>query len=52
MHGVHGVRQMDIHMAEPLVPEPSLFEVEIVIGKFKRYKFLDTDQIQAELIKV
>jgi hypothetical protein len=25
--GVHDVRQMDIHMAEPLVPEPSLVEV-------------------------
>jgi hypothetical protein len=33
MHGVHYVRQMDIHTAEPLVPEPSLVEVEIAIGK-------------------
>jgi hypothetical protein len=24
VYGVHDVRQMDIHMAEPLVPEPSL----------------------------
>jgi hypothetical protein len=24
VHGVHDVRQMDIHTAEPLVPEPSL----------------------------
>jgi hypothetical protein len=26
---------MDIHTAEPLVPEPSLVEVEIAIGKLK-----------------
>jgi hypothetical protein len=29
---------MDIHTAEPLVPEPSLGEVEIPIGKLKSYK--------------
>jgi hypothetical protein len=33
VHGVHNVRQKDIQMPEPLVPEPSLVEVEIVIGK-------------------
>jgi hypothetical protein len=38
VHGVHDVRQMDIHTAEPLVPEPSLLEVEIAIGKLKSYK--------------
>jgi hypothetical protein len=52
VHGVHDVRQMVIHTAEPLVPKPSLFEVEIVIGKLKSYKFPDTDQIPAEFIKV
>jgi hypothetical protein len=31
MHGVHNVKQMDIHMAEPLVPEPSPVKVEIAI---------------------
>jgi hypothetical protein len=35
VHGVHVVRQMDIHTAEPLVPEPGLVEVEIAIGKLK-----------------
>jgi hypothetical protein len=30
VYGIHDVRQMDIHTAEPLVPEPSLIEVEIV----------------------
>jgi hypothetical protein len=51
VHGVHDVRQMDIHMAEPLVPEPILIEVEIAIGKLKSYKSLGTGQILAELIK-
>jgi hypothetical protein len=51
VHGVHDVRQVDIHTAEPLVPEPSLVEVEIATGKLKSYKSLGTDQIPAELIK-
>jgi hypothetical protein len=51
VHGVHDVRQMGIHKAEPLVPEPSLVEVEIAIGKLKSYKSPGTDQISAELIK-
>jgi hypothetical protein len=51
VHGVHDVRQMNIHMAEPLVLEPSLVEVEIAVGKLKSYKSLGTDQIPAELFK-
>jgi hypothetical protein len=39
VHGVHDVRQIDIHEAEPLVPEPSLVKVEIAMGKLKSYKF-------------
>jgi hypothetical protein len=42
---------MDIHTAEPLVPEPSLVKVKIAIGKLKSYKHPCTDQIPAELIK-
>jgi hypothetical protein len=51
VHGVHDVRQMDIHMTEPLVPEPSLAEEEIAIGKLINYKSLGTGHIPAELIK-
>jgi hypothetical protein len=51
VHGVHDVRQMDIHTAEPLVPEPSLVEVEIAIRKLRSYKSPGTDQIPAELVK-
>jgi hypothetical protein len=29
---------MKIHTAEPLAPQPSPFEDEMAIGKFKRYK--------------
>jgi hypothetical protein len=42
---------MDIYTAEPLVPDPSLVEVEIAIGMLKSYKPPGTNQIPAELIK-
>jgi hypothetical protein len=51
VHGVQDFRQKDVHTAEPLVPEPSLVEVEIAIGMLKSYKSPGTDQIPAELIK-
>jgi hypothetical protein len=51
VHGVNDVRQTEIHAAEPLVPEPSSFEVEIAIEKLKRYKTPGIDQIPAELIQ-
>jgi hypothetical protein len=36
VHGVSDYRQTEIHTAEPLVPEPSIFEVEIGIEKLKK----------------
>jgi hypothetical protein len=51
VHGVHDVRQTEIHTAEPLVPEPSTSKVEMAIEKLKRYKSPVIDQIPAELIK-
>ena len=35
---VHDVRQTETHTAEPLVPEPSAFEFELAIEKFKSHK--------------
>jgi hypothetical protein len=42
---------MNIHTAEPLVPETSLVKVEIAIGKLKSYKSPGTDNIPGKLIK-
>ena len=51
VHGVKGVGQAEIHTAEPLVPQPSAFEFELAIGKFKSHKSPGIDEIPAELIK-
>jgi hypothetical protein len=48
--GVSDVRQTEIHTAEPLVPEPNAFEVEMAIEKLKTHKSSGTDQIPADLI--
>ena len=45
------VRQAEINTAEPLVPEPSVLEVELAIRKLKSHKSPGIDQIPAELIK-
>ena len=50
VYGVKGVRQLEVHTAEPRVPEHSAFEVEKAIEKLKRHKSPGTDQIPAELI--
>jgi hypothetical protein len=49
VHRVGDVRQIEIHTAEPLVPEPSPFKVEPATRKMKRYKSLGNYQIPAEL---
>jgi hypothetical protein len=51
VHGEGGVRQIEIHTAEPSVPEHSASKVEVAIGKLKRYKSPGADQIPAELIQ-
>jgi hypothetical protein len=45
------VKQTEIHTAEPVVPDPIAFEVEMAIEKLKRHKSPGIDQIPAELIK-
>jgi hypothetical protein len=51
VHGVNDVKQTEIHMAEPLLPEPSAFEVELAVEKLKRHQSPGIDQIPAALIK-
>ena len=51
VHGVHDVRQTETHTAEPLVPEPSAFEVDLATEKLKSHRSPGIDQIPAELIK-
>ena len=51
MHGVKDVGQVEIPTADPLVPEPSAFEVELTISKLKSHKSPCIDEIPADLIK-
>ena len=51
LHGFKDVGQAEIHRAEPMVPEPSAFEVELTIGKIKSHNSPGIDEIPAELIK-
>jgi hypothetical protein len=51
VHNVNDIRQIEIHVAEPLVPGPSHLKVEISIANLKKYKSPGSDQILAELIQ-
>ena len=51
VHGVSDVRQTEIHTAEPPVPEPSAFQVEMAIENVKRHKSPGIDQMPAAEIK-
>ena len=48
VHGDRNFRQTEIHTAEPLVSELSAFQLEMAIGKLKRHKSPDINQIPAE----
>jgi hypothetical protein len=51
VHNVSDIRQIEVHMAEPLVHGPSRLEVIITIAKLKKYKSPGSDQIPTELIQ-
>jgi hypothetical protein len=53
VHNVCDVRQIEVHTAEPLVPDLSRLEVEIAIAitKYKKYKSPGSVQILAVLIQ-
>jgi len=48
IHGVNDIKECEIQTAEPLVHEPSAFEVEREIEKLKRHKSPGIDKIPAE----
>jgi hypothetical protein len=48
---VNYVWQTEIHTAEPVVPEPSAFDVKVAIKKLKRHTSTDYDKIPAEKVK-
>jgi hypothetical protein len=43
--------QIEMHTAEPFVPQPSLIEVQFAVAKMEKYKSPSSDQIPAELIE-
>jgi hypothetical protein len=51
VHNVSDVRQIEVHMTEPLLPGSSVLEFEIAIAKLKKYKSPSSNEILAELIK-
>jgi hypothetical protein len=51
MHGAVDVRQTEMHTAEPFLSQPSASEVEVAVGKLKRYKSPGVDHIPPELIQ-
>jgi hypothetical protein len=50
VHRTNDTKQTYIHTTEPLVPEPSAFEVEFCIEMLISHKSPDIDEILAELI--
>jgi hypothetical protein len=51
VHNASEVRQIEVHMAEPLVPGSSRLEVETAIAKLKKYKSPCSDHVPVELIQ-
>ena len=51
VHVIQDVGQLEIHTAEPQVPEPSASDFELAIDKLKSHKSPGIDQIPADVIK-
>jgi len=51
IHGISEVRQTEIHTAEPIAPEPCVFEFEMSIENIKGHKSTGVDQVPTESIK-
>jgi hypothetical protein len=51
VHNISDVVQIEVHTAEPLVPDHSHLEVEIAIAKLEKYNSPGSDQISAEQIQ-
>jgi hypothetical protein len=52
VHGEVGVRQREMHTAQPLAPKPNAPVVEVATGKWKRFKSPGADKIPTKLIQM
>jgi hypothetical protein len=48
---IRSVRQVEIHAAEPILSDPSPFDVETATGNLKEYKSLSSNDIPTKLIQ-
>jgi hypothetical protein len=51
VQGASGIRQTEMHTAVPFVPDPSVSEAEVSVGKLKRCKPPGAGKVPAELIQ-
>jgi len=51
VHYISDIKQTEILAAEPLVPEPRAFEIEMAFEELKIHQSPSTDQIPAEMLK-
>jgi hypothetical protein len=51
VHRVSDVRQIEVHTAQPLIPDVRSFEVRVAVAKLKKNESPGIDQIPAEVIQ-
>jgi hypothetical protein len=51
VHNISDLRQIEVHIAEPLVPGPRCLEVETATAELKKYNLPGSDEIPTELIQ-